>query len=343
MTGRYSSDSNINVGGLNFSWDIEKGQFLFEQQDAVLFWITSAMKTFFDTIEEISGEDAASLVLEATGFRQGLLVGDYFRELKSVSIPEAAELVPNTYASAGWGRAVVSELDLDKRTLKIRLQNSWEYKINKEQGKKHAGTYLPAHYAGIFSGLFGENLWFKVLESQLEGNDYDLIEYFPSNITVTKNIHELTRNKESEEIRRLENMVEKQTSELKGLVKELSSPIIPVLEGIVVVPLVGRYDSSRGDDMIEKTLYSLPKNQARYLVVDLTGLHLEVDNYTAHMIERLGAAASLIGTEMILVGVSAELGLIMTNSGFNFTKYQCFQTLQHGIYYALAQDGRQIL
>jgi hypothetical protein len=61
------------------------------------------------------------------------------------------------------------------------------------------------------------------------------------------------------------------------------------------------------------------------------------------MIERLGAAASLIGTEMILVGVSAELGLIMTNSGFNFTKYQCFQTLQHGIYYALAQDGRQIL
>jgi anti-anti-sigma regulatory factor len=338
-----SSQSNIEVGGLKFGWNIDQGQFLFEGEDAVLFWISSAMRTFFDTIEEISGEESASLVLEATGFRQGLVVGDYFNKMKHVSHREAADLIPSTYASAGWGKANIIQMDEERREMQVRLQDSWEYKINKAQGKCQAGSYLPAHYAGIFTGLFGENIWYRVIESQLEGAEADIVEYFPSDITVTKNIHELTRNKESAEISRLENMVEQQTAELKSLVSELSSPIIPVLEGIVVVPLVGRYDNSRSNEMIEKTLNSLPKNGARYLVVDMTGLHLDEYNYTAHMVEKLGSAAALIGTEMILVGISAELGALMTNSGFNFSKYQCFHTLQHGIYHALAQDGRKII
>lgn len=337
-----SSNSNIEVGGLKFRWNIDKGQFLFEEEDAVLFWISSAMKVFFDTIEEISGEEAANLVLEATGFRQGLIVGEYFKK-SNASISQVADLIPGTYASAGWGIAIIHEINEEKKTLKIHLKDSWENKINKAQGKTSGGNFLPAHYAGIFSGLFGENIWFKVLEKQLEGNEQDTIAYFPSSITITKNIHKLIRTKESEEINRLEKMVDQQTSDLRKLVRELSSPTIPVLEGIVVVPLVGRYDNSRSNDMIDKTLSSLPKHQARYLVVDMTGLHVDEDTYTASMIEKLGAASSLIGTEMILVGISAELGVMMTNTGFNFSKYQCFHTLQHGIYHALAQDGHRII
>jgi rsbT co-antagonist protein RsbR len=337
-----SSNSEMKIGGLQFQWNLEQGRFLFEEEDAVLFWISSAMKTFFDTMEEISGEEAANIVLEATGYRQGLVVGEYFKKLK-VSVSEAAELIPNIYASAGWGKVMINEINEEAKTLKIHLKDSWEYKINKAQGKSKAGTFLPAHYAGIFTRLFDENIWFNPVKSQIEGNDYDRVEYFSSDINVTKNIHRLIRMKESEEISRLEKMVKNQTEELQRLVRELSSPIIPVLEGIVVVPLVGRYDKSRSDDMIEKALNSLPTHHTRFLVVDMTGLHIDGDAYTAYMLEKLGAAASLIGTEMILVGISAELGVLMTNSGFNFSNYQCFQTLQHGIYYALAQDGHQII
>ena len=38
------------------------------------------MKSFFDTIEEISGTDASKLVFETTGFRQGITVGEYFEK-----------------------------------------------------------------------------------------------------------------------------------------------------------------------------------------------------------------------------------------------------------------------
>lgn len=64
------------------------------------------------------------------------------------------------------------------------------------------------------------------------------------------------------------------------------------MEGIVVVPLIGKYDEDRTEDLIVNTLNNLPKHQANYLVLDLTGLDKELTEYTASLIEKLGAAAS---------------------------------------------------
>jgi len=338
-----SINKNINVGGLNFAWDLEKGKFLFEEQDAVLFWITSAMKTFFDTIEEISGEEASSLVFESTGYRQGFVVGEYFEKMKDVDVAEAANMITNTYASAGWGKTEIKELNFETKTLIAYIKDSWEHKINVAQGKKKGTTYLPAHYAGVFSGLFGTNIWYKIIQHQLDGHEYSIIEYFPSDITASNNIHELSRKKESEQIRQLEEMVENKTKELVELVKRLSSPMIPVLEGIVVVPLIGKYDEDRSEELIVNTLNNLPKHKANFLVLDLTGIDKDVNHHTVNLIEKIGAAASLIGTQTILVGISAELGIILTQSNINLSRFETFQNLQHGIHHALAQEGKAII
>lgn len=338
-----NQNSSINVGGLEFEWNIDEGKFLFEGQDAVLFWISSAMKTFFDTIEEISGEEASNLVFETTGFRQGLVVGQYFEKIKDVSISEAAALITNTYASAGWGRTTIENLNFETKTLTAHIKDSWEYKVNLAQGKIKGGNYLPAHYAGIFTGLFGTNIWYKVVQQQLDGHEHSIIEYFPSDITISSNIHQLARKKESEQIAQLEALVEEKTKELKELVKELSSPIIPVLEGIVVVPLLGKYDEERSEELVVKTLNNLPSYKASYLVLDLTGLDTDISEHTASLIEKIGSAAALIGTETILVGISAELGVVISQSTINLSKFDCFQTLQHGIHFALAQHGRKIV
>ncbi|WP_121614044.1 STAS domain-containing protein [Mesobacillus foraminis] len=332
-----------SVAGINFGWDLEKGKFLFEGDDAVLFWISSAMKTFFDTIEEISGEESSNLVFETTGFRQGLVVGQYFEKMKEVSVAEAAEMITATYATAGWGLTTIKDLDFNSNTLTAHMKDSWEHKINVAQGKTAGGRFLPAHYAGVFTGLFGTNIWYKVIQHQLEGHEYSVIEYFPSDITISDNIHQLARKKESQKIQELEALVEEKTKELKGLVDRLSSPIIPVLEGIVVVPLIGKYDEDRSEQLIVRTLNNLPQYQANYLILDLTGIDEEICEHTSSLLERIGRAASLIGTETILVGISAELGISITQSAINLSHFNCFQTLQHGIHFALSQMGRSIV
>lgn len=330
------------IDGFDFNWDLEKGLFNFEGDDAVLFWIKSAMKSFFDTIEEISGKETSSLVLETTGFRQGMVVGEFFKDLK-LPIEEVANIIPRIYASAGWGKFIITDLDPAAKTARVRAIDSWEYKINKEQEKNESGTFLPGHFAGIFSALFGTSLWYKKSADQLAGHDYTELDYFPSSVTVEENIHALARREESKKISELEKLVEDRTIELKQLVKEISSPVIPVLDGIVVVPLLGRYDEFRSEELVDKTLHSLPKHQADCLILDLTGLNQSISSYTVEFLSKLAAAANLIGTETILVGISPELGTKITETNFNLSKFNCFTNLQHGIYYALSKKGRKIL
>lgn len=337
------TQASINVGGLSFEWDLKKGKFLFEGQDSVLFWTSTAMKMFFDTIEEIAGEDAAEVVMETTGYRQGIVVGDYFSEMQNVEIAEAAALITNTYASAGWGVAETRKLKIEQKTVEVHLKDSWEHVINIAQHKKVGGRFLPAHYAGIFTKLFGENIWYEVEHFQLEGFNETVIRYFPSDETIEENIHRLARSKEAKQIRHLQNLVDEKTAELTMLVKELSSPIIPVLDGIVVVPLLGTYDEERAEELLIKTLQNLPTHKAKYLVLDLTGLNNNFTQQAAALIEKLGATAGLIGTETILVGISPKMSMVISESGIEISKFDCFQTLQHGIHFALAQNGRSII
>lgn len=301
------------------------------------------MRDLFTTIEEISGEEASNVVFETAGFRQGLLVANYFNRIKDFDVKKASELITTTYASAGWGRAVMKDMNFDQKTLTIELKDSWEHKINVAQGKKTGSNFLPAHYAGIFTGLFHTNIWYKVVRYQIEGHDSTIIEYFPSDITVSHNIHQLARKKEAEQIIQLEALVEDKTRELKELIKQLSSPIIPILDGIVVVPLIGKYDDERAEELVEKTLKNLPQYKAKYLVLDLTALDVEDDPHSIQFIENIGKASSLIGTQTILVGISPSMSMTISSSGLDFSQFDCFQTLQHSIHYALGQLGRKIL
>lgn len=333
---------DLIVGGVELKWDLNTGQVLFEGGDVVFFWV-SAMKTFFDTINEITGEEATNLVLEATGFRQGIIVGEGFKEMKEIDTSNVVEWLSDTYVPAGWGYVRVENMDVETKNFTLYIKDDWEYKMNKLGAQNKQGIFVPAHYAGVFTGLFKRNFWYKIIHYQNENNPYTVVEYFPSDMDVQQNIWQMARKQEAKQIQQLESLVAEKTRMLQELVKELSSPLIPVLDGIVVVPLIGRYDEDRAEDLIMNTLNNLPKYQAKYVLLDLTGLNKEVSPYTAELIDKLGSAAKLLGVEVILVGISAELAMVITETMTGLKKYECLQTLQHGIYYALGKSGRRIV
>ncbi|MFC0190224.1 STAS domain-containing protein [Fictibacillus aquaticus] len=338
-----TKQDTFTLGDIKFTWDLDEGHFTFQGSDVVLFWIDSAMKTLFDTIEEISGDDAASVVMETTGHRQGEIVGDFFKSL-NLSLEKSLEAIPPLYATAGWGKVTFEELDIETSRVIVTLKNSWEYKINKAQGKMTHGSFLPGHFAGLLSKLFNTNIWYETLQGEVGNDPCCVFSFFPSDMTSSKNMHELLRKKEQDEIRKLEEEVEKRTEELKSLIQKLSSPIIPVLENIVVIPLIGNYDDSRAEELLTKTLESLPKLKSKFLILDLTGMDTDgFDASNLYFIERLSKAAALLGSESILVGISAELGIAITREQVDLSALNCFGTLQHGIYYALSQEGRKII
>lgn len=332
----------ITIGDVELKWDLEKGEVLFEDGDVVLFWV-SAMETFFDSIREISGTEATKLVLETTGFRQGVIVGEGFLDRKQINTSNVMGWLSNTYAPAGWGKVKIVKMDEEAKHFTLHIQDDWEFKMNQRKQKGLEGIFVPSHYAGVLTGLFGTNFWYNTVQYQSDENPYSIVEYYPSGVTVQSNIHEMSRKQEAMQIKELERMVDDKTKMLQNLVKELSSPIIPVLEKIVVVPMIGSYDEDRSEDLLFHTLSELPMHQAQFLLLDLTGLHKHISEHTAMLIDKLGAAARLLGIETILVGVSPELAMVIIQSQSNLKKFECLQSLQHGVYYALGKSGREII
>ncbi|MCM3031206.1 STAS domain-containing protein [Niallia sp. MER 6] len=322
-----------------FTWDKEKGVFTFDGAPSMLFW-DSAIELFISTIIEISGEDVSNTVLEATGFRMGELVSSYYKD--RIDTRNVLTQYIDIYRNAGWGKINVRHFCLEDKRMILQLENSWEHRIYQSLKKEQALVLLPSHWAGVFTGLLKENMWYKVNKSQLSGSEYDEIEIFPSTITPNDNIHELARQKEQAYISELEQKVADRTHELTDLVKHLSTPIMPVLKGILAVSLVGKFNDERFEGLLQTTLFEFSKKRASYLLLDMTAIS-EFDEYIVFRLHGLVKAVSLLGGECILVGISPTLGVQIVNSGVDLSTIPTFSTLEQGIEHAVDLLGYEIV
>jgi rsbT co-antagonist protein RsbR len=331
----FDTQKNVDINGSSFKWDTSKGVFQFEGGDVMLFWIDSAFKVFLDSIEEITGEGTADLVFETAGYRTGLVVSDFYKNTIG-DIKNSIEALPNIYVTAGWGKTFI-DVDLEKKEAVITISNSWEIKVKKAQGSKRMGRFLPGHWAGVFTGLFDSYMWYEVLKEE-STDDLLKIKVYESAITPSDNIRDLVQREEQNEIMKLEAMVENRTRELTDLIREISSPIIPVTDHIVVIPLIGKYNELRSKDMLEHTLTALPKHRAKFVILDLTGIK-SIDSEMIDMLNKLVSSARLFGMETLLVGISPELSMEVTKHQYSLGDSTYFRNLKHAIHFAFAKEG----
>ncbi|XXM70402.1 STAS domain-containing protein [Lysinibacillus sphaericus] len=331
---------DVNVNGSIFDWNLENGDFHFENDEVVMFWVNTAFKTLFDSIEEIAGEKESELVLETAGYRTGKIVSQFYMDTIG-NTDEILTKLPNTYVTAGWGITDVVYYSVEEMKAVITVKNGWEHKVKLAQKKSDEGKFLPGHWAGVFSGLFDANVWYKVEKSQIGGDEYSQYEFFPSDITPTLNVQSLFDEQTRKVRAELEQLTEQRTQVLSDIIKEISSPIIPVMDSILVVPLVGPYDELRGEELLNRTLLNLPRYHAQYLVLDLTSLS-GFDDYTLDFIRKFVESAGLLGTKCLLVGISAKLSMKIVQAGHTVASVPCFTILQQGIKYALDQQGLEI-
>lgn len=103
---------------------------------------------------------------------------------------------------------------------------------------------------------------------------------------------------------------------LMEAVRALSSPILPVARGVIVLPLIGTIDASRAEQILEALLNGVSQHQAQAAIVDMTGV-LIVDIQVAAYLVCATQAARLLGAEVILTGINPELAQTMVQLGMN--------------------------
>jgi anti-anti-sigma factor len=133
----------------------------------------------------------------------------------------------------------------------------------------------------------------------------------------------------------LESLVETQRNLLETL-RELSSPVIPVFEGIIVLPLIGNIDTQRATQVLEGLLDGIERYRARVVLLDVTGVPI-VDTSVANHLLQAAQAARLLGAEAVLVGVRPEVAQTMVQLGVAHTGLTTRADLQSGVEYAFAR------
>lgn len=125
------------------------------------------------------------------------------------------------------------------------------------------------------------------------------------------------------------------------LIQELSTPIVPVFEGVLVLPLTGAVDSRRATQIMESALEQIVGNQADVLILDITGVPV-VDTGVANYLIQMARAVNLLGAQVVLVGIGAEIAQTIVQLGVELRNIVTRSNLQAGIEYALQKRGYAI-
>ena len=146
------------------------------------------------------------------------------------------------------------------------------------------------------------------------------------------------RQKAEEEHTRLQTEVIRAQ---KIALQELTTPIIPLIEGIIVMPLVGSIDTQRASDVMRTLLSGISQHRANIVILDITGVPI-VDTGVANHLNKTMLAARLKGVRVFVTGMSDAVAETIVDLGIDWGDIETLRDLQSGFVHALRQLGMRL-
>lgn len=144
----------------------------------------------------------------------------------------------------------------------------------------------------------------------------------------TAELQEALRTVEQREAQLQQTLADLRASQ--EAIRELSAPVLPVLPGVLVAPLVGAIDEARAAVFVSNVLHSIEREWAHHVIFDITGVPL-VDTQVARMILQAAEAARLLGAQVIVVGIRPEVAQTVVGLGVALERMRTFANLQQAI------------
>jgi rsbT co-antagonist protein RsbR len=112
--------------------------------------------------------------------------------------------------------------------------------------------------------------------------------------------------------------------------RELSTPIISVWDGVLTLPVIGMVDTVRGAEMMEQLLTRVATDQAEYVIIDITGVSV-VDTRTADSFIRMSEAVRLVGAQCFLTGISPAIAQTIAQLGIDTSRIRTLRRLSDAL------------
>ncbi|WP_437828563.1 PAS domain S-box protein [Sorangium sp. So ce1153] len=150
-------------------------------------------------------------------------------------------------------------------------------------------------------------------------------------VCVARDLSERKRLEE-EERQRLQQVVETQAL----LLEELSTPLMPIADQILAMPVIGSVDDRRSTQILETLLNGVVAREARIVIIDITGVR-KIDARAVQGIVNAVKAVRLLGAQVILTGIRPEVAVALMALDLNLGGVLTFGSLQTGIAHAMRQ------
>ncbi|HTN86082.1 MAG TPA: STAS domain-containing protein [Sorangium sp.] len=139
------------------------------------------------------------------------------------------------------------------------------------------------------------------------------------------------RRAEEERARLQEEVIQAQDAALA----RLSMPLIPLGDGVVVLPLVGPLEAQRARRIVEVLSRGIAERRTRIAIVDLTGVD-ELDPRSVEALLEAVRVAGLLGARVVLTGIRPEVAGRLAAGGADVGRLSVKGSLQSGIAFAMA-------
>jgi rsbT co-antagonist protein RsbR len=116
----------------------------------------------------------------------------------------------------------------------------------------------------------------------------------------------------------------------RAAIRELSTPVIEVWEGVLCLPIVGIVDSARAAQMTDVLLQQIVDKRTRCAIVDITGIDA-MDTRTVDHFVRMARAVRLLGAECVLTGVSQSIAHTVVHMGIDFRDVVTHRSLREAL------------
>jgi rsbT co-antagonist protein RsbR len=116
----------------------------------------------------------------------------------------------------------------------------------------------------------------------------------------------------------------------RAAIRELSTPIIEVWEGVLCLPVVGVLDSTRSAEMTESLLQAIVEKKADCAIIDITGIQV-MDTGTADHFLRMARAVRLLGASCMLSGINPAIAQTIIHMGVDLSGVVTQRTMRHAL------------
>jgi PAS domain S-box-containing protein len=140
----------------------------------------------------------------------------------------------------------------------------------------------------------------------------------------------IERKRSEQALREQKEALARLNDERAQMIAEVSTPVVPVWRGVLILPIIGSLDTERMQRATEAAMNEVVATGAHSCIIDITGARI-VDSHAVKNLSNLVAALKLIGAEAIVTGVTAHAAHTLVTLGVDFTGMKTRRTLAEAL------------